>query len=71
MNMTVLGVKHGTFKSQDGSQVAYHQIALDMGNYLKVFKVKPGQAAHLDMLSPGDVLSDSDGFTVDKFFVFT
>ena len=69
-NVTVLGVKHGNFKDERGNNIPFHQLALDMGTYIKVFKVKDQQAKHLDLFKPGDTISDSDGFVADKYFIF-
>lgn len=67
----VLGTKHGEFTdSKTNSTVPFHQIALDCGKYLKVFKVKSQQSDKLDLLAPGMELSDLDGFTVDQYFIF-
>ena len=68
--VTVLGVKHGEFTDDRGNKIPFHQIALDMGTYLKIFKVKDQQSRYLDDLAPGVELSDTDGFVADKFFVF-
>lgn len=68
---TVLGIKHGSFKNKDGQDVAFHQLALDCGSYLKVFSVKAQQSDLLDALEPGTVLESDNGFTADKYFIFT
>ena len=69
-NYKVLGVKHGNFNDERGNSIPFHQLALDCGNYLKIFKVKDQQATNLDALEPGSVLSDVDGFVADKYFIF-
>lgn len=69
-NLTVLGVKHGEFKDDRGNFIPFHQLALDMGSYLKIYKVKDKQSIFLDTLVPGSVLTDEDGFVADKYFVF-
>lgn len=68
--LIVLGVKHGEFTDDRGNKIPFHQLALDMGSYLKVYKVKDKQSKYLDSLAPGSVLSEEDGFVADKYFVF-
>lgn len=68
--LKVLGVKHGVFKDEKGSTIPFHQIALDMGTYLKIFKVKDQQSKHLDLFKAGDTITGSDGFVADKYFIF-
>lgn len=69
-SLVVLGVKHGEFKDDRGNTIPFHQLALDMGSYLKIFKVKDKQSGYLNTLEPGSVLTDEDGFVADKYFVF-
>lgn len=67
----VLGVKHATFYDQStGRTQPFHQIALDLGNMLRVFSVKAEQSGMLDTLSVGSIIEAKDGFIVDKYFVF-
>lgn len=65
----VLGKKHGTFKDDSGKEIPFSQLALDCGNYLKVFKVKESQSSRLDSLVPGSVLTDDELIIADKLAV--
>lgn len=57
---TVIGKKKGTFEDENGKKIDFYQLALDCGNYLKVFKVKPFQCERLESLEIGTVLTVDD-----------